>query len=366
MSPRAEERHGITTAADRAAAAAWIARLHGENRTPQVEAGLRRWLAVSPAHRRAFEMASDLWTEAERWPKRTVPEFVGWRRSSAASWTVRALAASFVGLLVAGGVFYWTSRGISTNVGEQRTLILEDGTRVALNTSTNIRVRYRQDIRRIELEQGEALFEVAKATGRPFVVVVGGRQVTALGTAFLVRREDERVAVTLLQGKVTVSAAAESRASAPVAPADQGSASGETQALDGGKAAQHPESATIPVAGALYTLSPGQRLSFVTSRPPELDRPVLDKLTAWQRGEVILDHTPLADAVAELNRYSQVQLAVEDPQARQVSVTGIFRAGDSESFALAVAETYRLGTRKEGGKIVLTGLPRKRAGAAAH
>ena len=114
------------------------------------------------------------------------------------------MAAAALVALVVGGVLYWRSLGITTELGEQRNLTLSDGTRVALNTATKIRVRYDNAARRVELERGEALFEVAKVPARPFVVIAGGRRVTAVGTSFVVRRDNEEVAVTLLEGKVTV------------------------------------------------------------------------------------------------------------------------------------------------------------------
>jgi transmembrane sensor len=330
------ENSNETTASDRAAAAAWIARLHGEERTPQVEAGLRRWLAASASHRKAFELASDLWTEAERWPKRNVPEFIGWRRSHSRLTMPHALAAAaIVGLLLTGAIMYWRHLAISTGIGEQRNLTLADGTRLALNTATSVRVRYGQKTRLVELERGEALFEVAKSPSRPFVVMAGGRRVTAIGTAFVVRREDERLAVTLLQGKVMVSPA--TRETLPGRPLP--SAGEDEQAAE---------------------MVPGERLSFIGNRHPEVDQPALSRVLAWQRGKIILDHTPLADAAGEMNRYSHVRLIIEDPRASRAEVTGIFRAGDSENFALAVADAYRLKVIREGDRIVLSGAPRKR------
>ena len=86
-----------------------------------------------------------------------------------------------------------------------RELTLEDGTRATLNTDTRLTVRYDEYRRYIELSQGEALFEIAKDARRPFAVQVAGRQVLALGTSFLVRRDPGRLAVTLIDGKVSVS-----------------------------------------------------------------------------------------------------------------------------------------------------------------
>ncbi|MFT3792743.1 MAG: FecR domain-containing protein [Rudaea sp.] len=330
---------GTPSAAACAEAAAWIARLHGEERSAKTEAGFKRWLAASPEHRAAFDMANEIWVGAEHLPKPPLPAFVRWPRGGFVLTWPRALAAAAVLVVAATGAL-WMLRdpGLATRVGEQRTFSLEDGTRISLNTASRVEVHYDRSVRRVELDQGEAFFEVAKRPNWPFVVTAGGRQVTALGTAFLVRRDEQRVAVTLVEGKVTVASASQQ--------------------------ADSPSSADSPrpenAAGEAFTLSPGQRLTFVAHEPPKLDRPALEKVTAWQRGRVILDHTPLVDAIAEMNRYSNVKLRIETPQAGQAQVTGTFSAGDSEDFAQAVAETYRLKIEARAGAIVLSGVPSSR------
>jgi len=180
----------------------------------------------------------------------------------------------------------------------------------------------------VELEKGEALFEVAKRPGWPFVVRVGRKQITALGTAFIVRRDSQdEFAVTLVEGKIAVTAVPESGVSE----------------LQPGFGADTP-----------FTLMPGQRLTFASARPPTLDRPGLDKVTAWQRGHVSLDNTSLADAVAEMNRYSPIRLVIEDPKIAAIQVSGVFRAGDSVNFAQAVAKTHQLEIVDRRSEIILT------------
>jgi len=185
---------------------------------------------------------------------------------------------------------------------------------VYLNTATHIVVHYDRHSRRVELEAGEALFDVAKSSDRPFMVTAGDRQVTALGTSFVVRRDAQRLAVTLVEGKVTVN--------------------------------------------QTFTLSPGQRLTLTPGGGARLDMPSLEIATAWRRGQVILDDTPLSSAVAEMNRYSPVELVIEQPEAGRLLISGLFQAGDSASFARAIAATYGLTALNKGDRIVLAGVPR--------
>ena len=115
---------------------------------------------------------------------------------------------------------YLRSDAVVTGVGEQRTLTLEDGTRIQLNTDTRAVVRYDERLRRVELEKGEAMFEVARRPDWPFVVTAGDRQIRALGTAFVVRREAEVLAVTLVEGKVTVTPTVDEQVPGPAPEAE--------------------------------------------------------------------------------------------------------------------------------------------------
>lgn len=298
-------------------AAAWVVRLHGPERSAGLEAGLRRWLAEHPDHRQAFEVATETWNSTNDIPRADDGRLREWIQSKPATGIVLAAAAGAAAVAVLVGVQGWLhAPEMQTKVGEQRTLRLEDGTQVSLNTDTQLVVEYDGKVRRVRLEKGEALFEVARDPHRPFVVAAGRRTIEALGTAFVVRRLDRQLAVTLVEGKVAVSSA----------------------------------------SVAATVLQPGQRLVFTAEDgASRLDRPSLEKVTAWRRGLVMLDDTPLSGAIAEMNRYSTVKLAIEQPQAAALEVSGIFRAGDSMRFARAVARTYGLVIVEQTDRIVLTG-----------
>lgn len=304
----------------RAEAAAWVARLHGASQSHELQAGLRRWLAADPAHARAFELATEAWDigggvfagasprHADRFEERPRRRFV---------WSGAVAAAAMV-MLIAGVFAYLWRPAVTTSVGEQRLLTLEDGSRILLNTSTRLRVEETAAERRVRLDSGEALFDVAKNPQRPFIVTAGDQQVVALGTSFVVRRQEQQVTVTLIEGKVAV-----------------------TPVVD----AVEPVEKTV--------LMPGQRLSVAKTEVPRLDEPQIEAVTAWRRGEVILDKTRLGDAVAEMNRYSSIELIIDDDKAANIPISGIFRAGDSASFARAVGEAYRLRVANESRRIVI-------------
>ena len=100
-------------------------------------------------------------------------------------------------------------------------------------------------------------------------------------------------------------------------------------------------------------LTPGQRLTFAAAGPPSLDRPRMDDVTAWLRGEIMLDDTPLSRAVAELNRYDPARLVISDPQVARLRVSGIYHTGNNREFAFLIAKLYGVHFSDRGGQITL-------------
>ncbi|HEY9109264.1 MAG TPA: FecR domain-containing protein [Roseateles sp.] len=319
-----------------AEAAVWVTRLHGPDRSRAMERECLAWQAQSAAHRMAFERCTDTWQEVGGLTRAQIHAAVSDQPPRAGSWSSRAgraaLALTTLCIAVVSAVILWPGDAYSTGVGEQRVIVLADGSRMTLNTSTKTQVRLTDSQRSVTVKHGEALFEVAKDAGRPFVVSVADALVVATGTAFLVRstppRESagEAFGVTLLEGQVVVQrsmGAVQSTLGAPVVMAP-----GERLRVGQSPDTPHPESAQARV-----------------------DRPQLDQLLAWQRGFAILDNTPLPEAISDMNRYSKVQITLADSKAlRSLRISGSYRTGDNAGFAQAVASLYGLViTPREGG-----------------
>jgi transmembrane sensor len=313
-------------------AAVWITRLNGPDRSPQRDREFQAWQARSPAHRLAYERVSAVWGAV---PQVTVSQAYAARRPR---W-VASLAVAAGLALCAVALQLWRTHGVySTDLGDQRVVTLDDGSRVSLNTQSRVRVDMNSRQRTLAVEQGEALFEVAKDAQRPFVVQAAGSEVVAHGTVFAVRliadrADGEELDVTLIEGKVTVQAVAENRVEA-LAPASP------------------------------YALEPGERMRLakapgadarVTQR---VDRPRIEGVTAWRRNEVVFDNTPLLDAVAEMNRYDRTPVVVvgEGPAAG-LRVSGSFRTGDTASFARAVAVLHGLVVHERDGRLEISNPP---------
>jgi len=302
-----------------AEAAAWLARLQGDARTAEREAAFKDWLRADPVNQKAFERATDIWADlpgaaaliAERPVPRPLPVRPAWRRLPIHQ---LALAASLV-LAIGIGTFFWLSQpsAYSTTIGEQKVATLEDGSRIALNTDSSVEVRYNAAQRLVELDRGEAMFEVAHNSARPFIVRAGDKQIRAVGTSFVVRNERGEVVVTLLQGKVAVT--------------------------DIRPAAAKP---------APTYLTPGDRLRAPVDGPARIDAQAADAATAWRRGQAMFADTPLGDAVTEMNRYGGPRLIVDDPRLAGLRVSGVFATNDTGEFARAVAALHGLRIEQNG------------------
>jgi len=331
-----------------AEAAVWIARLHGPNRSPRMECECLAWQARSAAHRLAFERCTDVW---EAVPRIRLADAYATASSAGPVADVsgrplrpgrsRWVFPLMFAVLVAGAALWvqpWRETGIlhATGVGEQQLVVLDDGTRMSLNTDTRVRVRIDPSLRSVTVQGGEALFEVAKDARRPFVVRVAGSEVVALGTVFSVRlagkgaQAHDALAVTLIEGQVTVRPASDGRANG-VAPAT-------ALAMQAGERMRLVKGAGAPDGPAIQ----------------QVDRPHLEQATAWTRSQAFFDDASLADAVAEMNRYNRTPIVlVGGASIAQLRVSGLYRTGDSAGFARAVAALHGLVVREPEGRLEL-------------
>ncbi|CAM3882382.1 FecR family protein [Roseateles saccharophilus] len=325
-----------------AEAAVWLARLHGPGRSYVMERECLAWQARSAAHRLAFERCTDTWQDVAGIQRANIlaspsEDQVG-HANGGGKGRRPALAIAALGCVALFALNLRPNDTYGTGVGEQRLIVLADGSRLTLNTSTDVRVKLTDALRAVTVERGEALFEVAKDASRPFVVSVSDAKVVATGTAFLVRfappakAGGDAFGVTLFEGRVIVQrsdAAVRSALSGPVVMTPGERLRVGQAILDSGRAA---------LTGT------------------RLDRPQLDPLLAWKRGVAVLDDVTLAEAVADMNRYSNVPITVADSEAlRTLRVSGVFRTGDNEAFARAVAKLLDLVVRTRDGGLELAG-----------
>jgi transmembrane sensor len=238
------------------------------------------------------------------------------------------LAVAVAGLAAIGGreilwdAHRYTAQTYQTGVGQRATVTLPDGTVVTLNTDSRVRTRGSADRRLIYLDRGQAFFKVAHDKAHPFVVTAAGRTITALGTAFDVRVDDGKTfKVTLVEGRVRVEALPHA------APAARRS---------GGDPA-----ASAPAPGQATEMVAGTELVARDDTKWDLGRTDVRRETSWTTGQLVFYATPLKQVVAELNRYSERKIVLDDQPFADRPISGTFRAGDVETFARGL-ETYRM------------------------
>jgi transmembrane sensor len=313
-------------------AARWAVRAAAGDLSPPEQVALDEWINADPRHRGAYIAARAQWLDLDRLAALHGPAEV--QRAPFVS-RRQLLAACAAALALTGGAFSWlryeagVTRYVSA-VGEVRRISLEDGSTLLLNTNTEVKVALGKRERRMYLVRGEALFEVAPDKTRPFVVIANDTAVRAVGTAFAVRLESNRVDVTVTEGVVEV------------ASSNPGPGSDTTESPILVHRLQHVTATERVVIAA------ARAPQITTLAPNEADR-----LLAWREGMVSFDGQSLEAAVAEINRHNRRQIVVTDPALAAKPIVGVFRASDPVGFSRAVADVLKATASNDGETIRL-------------
>lgn len=221
----------------------------------------------------------------------------GRRRAFLALAASLAIVSLAVGVIA--GMFDWGSKTYATNAGEMRSITLEDGSVVELNTRSRLRARFTANERRLQLLAGEAIFNVATNPRRPFRVFAGSTEIVAVGTQFNVDTHDSRTVVTVLEGRVRVTNNMDSR----------------------------------PQGAGQIELSRGEQAVIAKHQPPKRI-PAADtvKATAWTERRLFFEGATLADIATEFARYNDKVIRINGQVLAARRITGVFNATDQATF----------------------------------
>jgi len=321
----------------------WVARQESRTLTPEEQRELEDWLATDERHAGALLRAQAHWDytgrlasmsggklpDVSRVPQRSRASSPSWRTRHSGLRRLTA-AAALILLMALAATFYLdpdllTGETYTSEIGEVRNIELADGSTVTLNTNSRIAVRYSADKRQVLIKRGEAEFRVARDTQRPFSVHANDTTVTALGTSFTVRIDENRTDVVVTEGTVEILVPKPSALSAelPNVPFRLG-------------------------ANHRATVS-GRSLPDVETLAPS----TIERSLAWRDGKAAFDGEPLGLAAAEINRHSRVHIYVDDPALAARPVVGIFRANDADAFATGAATTFGARVERRNGEIHL-------------
>lgn len=319
----------------------WFTR-RGSGLSVAEERAFQQWLEGDPARREAFSRWQADWNSLDGLPgdgvdtlRRNLAEDrrvammrgeepvprngSGSRRARRRRpWLAPYAAAAVLILAAIAGwqaVDHWQrqpvySQSWSTVRGQWMNLTLPDGSQLQLDTATHVAANFYRERREVHLPGGAVLFQVQGDAKRPFDVLAGPLRITVTGTRFSVRytpdvRGSHGVRIAVDEGRISVTRRA--------------GLEGEPEVVKEGKALELTAGQQVS-ADASGVLGPVTRVPATGVAP-------------WREGRVSFNNTPLADALAEFERYGPTGLRLSEPSIAALRVTGTFDLRRPDSFA---------------------------------
>ena len=329
------------------AAAEWLARRDASAWSAADQTQLTMWLERNVAHRVAFIRLESAWLQSDRLkalgagvPRGVMPVRGAFTTSAFAAqhspdasesipsntarmtahskrrprYRLRYVAATAVVLLAISLTLSWRyytatdDATYQTALGTLQVVKLTDGSVVTLNSNSRVNIALSRRKRLINLRQGEAFFQVARDPGRPFVVTAGSRHVTAVGTAFAVRRSAGDLRVVVTHGVVRL----------------------DTDDVPG---AVRQATTFLPAGSVAIADASGVVVHF---RSVQRARDFL----SWRDGYLSFHATPLATAAAEFNRYNAHKIIIADPAVGALRIGGKFRWSNADTFVRLLEQGF--------------------------
>jgi transmembrane sensor len=276
----------------------WFVRMRDEKATAEDRRSFEAWLAEDPAHAAALTHAEALWKRFDI----VKPEIERLRRAQS-PFSRRNIMLGSAAIMIGAGALYLRGRNdlfadYTTNVGERRTVSLEDGSAVELGSYSALSVDFMPTERRVRLHRGQAFFETATDAARPFLVDAATGTMQALGTRFDVKYVDDLVTVVVAEHAVMV------RGAFPAVTVEQ-----------------------------------GWQVSFGASGQPTLAPANLATAEAWRQDQIIFQDVPLRRVLAEIERYRHGRIVLMDGSLGAIPVTAIFSAKQPENALQTLVDT---------------------------
>lgn len=316
-------------------AAHWVARSDG-GLSPEERGELDAWLQADPRHSGAYARALGYWVRLDRVAALSGPAAVGSENShDAVMFDRRTLIAAGVAAVAIGGTSWWLwpksttepsvpKQSYSSGIGELKRVVLNDGSVLLLNTSSMVSVELGTHQRHIHLLSGEVLFEVAPDKKRPFVVDVRNAAVRAVGTAFAVKLDSDRVDVTVTEGVV------------------------EVAHVQAGVSDQAADSASRPLLARVSAMQQAILVGSDDVQVHSIDVADAERELAWRHGMVSFTGQSLRVAVSEINRYNRRKIIVSDLVLAAKPVVGVFSVTDLDGFVAAAAAALKARVVEDG------------------
>lgn len=282
-------------------AAAWFLRLRDDARLAE-QAEFRSWLAADPANAEEYQAFEALWNDfGSTRQTEALALAMDHQQRGQSNYLRRGVYALVLMLASAAGWLGYRQSpqelALHTPIGERQQVTLRDGSELQLNAATRIDVRYGWRQRKVDLRQGEALFDVARNPSRPFVIDSGLAQITVRGTRFVVNRLPDRLRVSVDHGRVEVAST------------------------------QHPNETWQVQAGQVMEVDGNGHLR-------RIDLPA-DNALAFTRGNLVFEDADLGEIAASLSRYRERPIHAHTgyPSPR---ISAVLQLSDVEDFIRAL------------------------------
>lgn len=285
------------------------------------EGEFRRWLSESWSNTVTYWRVEATWNRAGRLSalRQQNSPLAALERNNIRKTGLKVAAVLAIAAAAGAAIFLRPApegRLYATELGGHETLALADGTKIELNTNTVVRVLLDRKSRSVQIEKGEAFFDVKHDASRPFTVTAGNARIVDLGTQFAVRRNDGKLRVTLVEGRAELSVA-----------------NSKPQQL-------------LPGDIALAT---AKSVSITRKQVYSVDREL-----SWRRGVLIFDNTTLADVAAQFNRYNRTKLVLTNEAVGRITVGGTFATNDVAAFARVAKGVLGLRVEQKDGAILVS------------
>lgn len=351
------------------AAETWLIKMQSPSFSQADEQSFFQWLESSPANQAAYLRAEALWhslghsaelnqkldktlfqantaADSTLEPSLSSPHSLSpapkkARRLTGTSMLFAALAACLAMIVVMPNWDNWQGQQIQTGTGEQLRLSLSDGSRIQLNTQSTMQISMHENYRLLELEHGEAYFDIAHDPSRPLLVKTQGAYVRVLGTRFNVYSDAHRTQVSVVEGKVDVST---DKSFTELTQANYHT----KRALTANEQLQIRYLKSNNWFEDMFGNSPASKRSDVSQINSQ-------DVLAWQRGEAIYDNISLQAVIEDLNRYYPGSIRLQDDQLGKQNLVAALRLDDKEAALNTLASSMALDVVElADGEILLT------------
>lgn len=329
----------MTASTDYLAAQWWLRQEQGLNQAEEI--ALQQWLAAHPSHQIAWtemmgvdvmlhqlppnqidQLRHDVHASLNAASAHDAPAKLATRSAEPSLWSrcwqrlgnsLPSVALASCAMVVLVCSLLWFDQRqpeyqqtFASARGQFISQTLPDGSKVELDTGTELHIALYRDRREVRLQHGQAMFHVSKDAEKPFHVLTDHARITVLGTQFSVRNINEQVNVAVREGKVRVAAF------------NQHDTKGQASGI------------AILQAGDAINLAAGD-LSALKHIAPEA-------VACWRTGRLTFDNTTLADALAEFERYTPTGLSLADPSLAKLRISGSFEVSKLKQFTTALTQ----------------------------